>query len=216
MIIADEVYQENIYTGAFLSFARMIGDNQIPLISLHSISKGFYGECGHRGGYLEVRNPPPIQGQDYDFVRVLHKQASVSLCSNTAGQILTYLMVSPPAPGTESYRKCKLEKELVLKDLYEKAVMVREAFEKMEGVECFGETGAMYLFPRLNILPKGTNDFDYCLALLEETGICTVNGAGFGQKEGTHHLRIAFLPPRETLAKVLPEWIKFHNRYISS
>ena len=84
----------------------------------------------------------------------------------------------------------------------------------MKGVECFEETGAMYLFLRLNKLPTEKMDFDYCMALLEQTGSCTVNGAGFRQKEGISHLRIAFLPPRELLAQVLPEWIKFHNNYV--
>jgi aspartate/methionine/tyrosine aminotransferase len=41
-----------------------------------------------------------------------------------------------------------------------------------------------------------------------------VNGSGFGQKPGTQHLRIAFLPPREMLEEVLPRWIEFHNRYV--
>ena len=88
------------------------------------------------------------------------------------------------------------------------------SFTQMEGVECFGETGAMYIFPRLNKLPSGKTDFDYCMALLEKTGLCTVNGAGFGQKEGTHHMQIAFLPSQELLTQVLPEWIKFHNDYV--
>jgi aspartate/methionine/tyrosine aminotransferase len=74
----------------------------------------------------------------------------------------------------------------------------------------------MYLFPRLNKIPKGTTDFDYCMNLLETTGLCTVNGSGFGQREGTHHLRIAFLPPKDLLQKVLPEWIKFHNEYVNA
>ena len=213
VIIADEVYQENIYNGSFTSFAKALGDQKVPLCSLHSISKGFYGECGHRGGYLEVRNPPKVQGSDLDFVDLLTKQASVSLCSNTAGQVLTYLMVSPPTQDSLSYERFIQEKGQILSDLREKAVMIREAFAQMDGVECFGETGAMYLFPRLNKLPEGTTDFDYCMALLEETGLCTVNGSGFGQQEGTHHLRIAFLPPKSLLEEVLPRWIEFHNRY---
>ena len=53
------------------------------------------------------------------------------------------------------------------------------------------------------------------MALLEETGLCTVNGSGFGQREGTHHLRIAFLPPKAMLEEVLPRWIEFHNRYVT-
>jgi len=216
VIIADEVYQENIYTGEFISFAKALGHQRVPLFSLHSISKGFYGECGHRGGYLEVRNPPPIAGADLNFVDLLIKQASVSLCSNTAGQVLVYLMVSPPEKDSQPYEQFIQEKENTLKELHQKASLIRDAFEQMDGMECFGETGAMYLFPRLNKLPDGKTDFDYCMALLEETGLCVVNGSGFGQKEGTHHLRIAFLPPKDLLVKVLPRWIEFHNKYIGS
>jgi aspartate/methionine/tyrosine aminotransferase len=216
VIIADEVYQENIYGGEFVSFAGVLGSEDVPLISLHSISKGFYGECGHRGGYMEVRNPPKVQGSDLDFVDLLNKQASISLCSNTAGQILTYLMVSPPNVGSQSFQRFDQEKRRILVDLHDKATMIREAFTQMEGVECFGETGAMYLFPRLNKLPEGKTDFDYCMALLEETGLCVVNGSGFGQRTGTHHLRIAFLPSKDQLTQVLPQWIAFHNKYVKA
>ncbi|MCJ7733944.1 MAG: aminotransferase class I/II-fold pyridoxal phosphate-dependent enzyme [Anaerolineales bacterium] len=215
MIIADEVYQENIYQGIFLSFAKVVGSKPVALVSLHSISKGFFGECGHRGGYLELRNPPKINGSPLNFTDLLNKQASVSLCSSTPGQVLTYLMVKPPTENSTTYQKYIEEKNKILSDLHQKAKMIREAFSEMEGMECFGETGALYLFPRMNNLPEGTTDFDYCMALLEKTGLCTVNGSGFGQKEGTHHLRIAFLPPRELLKQVLPEWIKFHNQYIT-
>jgi len=216
VIIADEVYQENIYNGQFMSFAKALGDLPVPLCSLHSISKGFYGECGHRGGYLEIRNPPKVEGSDFDFLDLVLKQASVSLCSNTAGQLLTYLMVSPPEEGNQSYDTFLQEKQRILRELQIKATMIREAFTQMNGVECFGETGAMYLFPRLSKLPQGKSDYDYCMALLEETGLCTVNGSGFGQKEGTNHLRIAFLPPTPLLEEVLPRWIDFHNRYVNS
>ena len=214
-IIADEVYQDNLYGARFVSFAKLVGKQEIPLFSLHSTSKGYYGECGHRGGYVEVRNPPEIKGSRSSFTDVLLKQASVSLCSNTVGQALTYLMVSPPEEGSEPYERFVEERQTVLNDLYAKAAMIRESFKQMEGVECFGKTGAMYLFPRLNKLPEGTNDFDYCMSLLEATGLCTVNGSGFGQREGTHHLRIAFLPSKELLEQVLPRWIEFHNEYVN-
>jgi alanine transaminase len=214
-IIADEVYQDNLYGGEFISFAKEIGEREIALFSLHSTSKGFCGECGHRGGYLEVRNVPRVLGTDSDMGDILLKQASVSLCSNTAGQILTYLLVSPPEEGSEAYEQFIGEKEGILEDLHDKAVMIKAAFKEMDGVECFGRLGAMYLFPRLNKLPAGKTDFDYCMALLEETGLCTVNGSGFGQKEGTSHLRIAFLPSKDMLNEVLPAWIAFHNRYVA-
>lgn len=215
-IISDEVYQENLYGGEFISFASAVKGTNVPLFSLHSASKGFYGECGHRGGYLEVRNLPLVDDNDITFIEVLTKQASVHLCSNTVGQALMYLISNPPEIGSKPYEQYINEKQSILDDLYEKAVMVKEAFGEMKGVECFGKIGAMYLFPRLNILPKGTGDFEYCWNLLEKTGLTTVNGSGFGQKKGTNHLRFAFLPPKEMLKTVLPKWIDFHNDYIGT
>lgn len=213
-IIADEVYQENLYGGKFVSFARLVGESDLSLFSLHSTSKGFCGECGHRGGYVEMRNPPELEGTRLSFKDVLMKLASVSLCSNTVGQALTYLMVSAPEEGSEPYESFLQEKRRVLQELFDKATLLRTAFEGMEGVECFGRIGALYLFPRLGPLPPGTTDFDYCMSLLEKTGLCTVNGSGFGQRKGTHHLRIAFLPPKEKIQEVVPRWVRFHREYL--
>ncbi len=213
-IMADEVYQENLYGADWTSFAQLVGEDDVTLFSLHSTSKGFYGECGHRGGYVEVRNPPEVEGSDFSFMDLLLKQASVRLCSNTVGQALIYAVVNPPEVGSEPWARYTAEKETILADLYEKAVMVRESFDEMAGMESFGKIGALYHFPRLNGLPEGTTDYDYCMALLETTGLVTVNGSGFGQKPGTQHLRIAFLPPKEMLEEVLPEWIAFHNGYV--
>ena len=214
-IIADEVYQENLYGGEFISFAKAIGDRRIPLFSLHSVSKGYYGECGQRGGYLEVRNPPSINNSTLSFAELLFKVASVNLCSNTIGQALVYLMVNPPKNGTDAFDKFLQEKQTILDDLYNKANIIKKSFKEMDGMECFGKIGALYLFPRINKLPPNTTDFDYCMTLLEETGLCVVNGSGFGQKPGTHHLRIAFLPSIELLRSVLPSWIEFHNKYVN-
>ncbi len=214
-IIADEVYQENVYDSGFVSFARVLGRSEVPLFSVHSTSKGFYGECGHRGGYLEIRNAPRVRGADLSFTDLVLKQASVNICSNTVGQLMMYLLVNPPPEDSEPYRLFTNERRRILEDLYDKAVMIRAGFDHMDGVSCFGRTGAMYLFPRLERLPAGTNDFDYCMRLLERTGLVTVNGEGFGQKPGTSHLRIAFLPPREVIEEVLPAWIEFHNEYVN-
>lgn len=213
-IVADEVYQENLYGGEFISFAKAIGNRNITLFSLHSVSKGYYGECGQRGGYLEVRNPPKVDNSSISFNDLLFKVSSVNLCSNSIGQSLVYLMVNPPKEKSDAYETFIGEKNKILDDLYEKATIIRNSFDQMDGMECFGKIGALYLFPRINKLPESKNDFEYCMDLLEETGLCVVNGLGFGQKPGTHHLRIAFLPSKALLQSVLPDWINFHNRYV--
>ena len=40
----------------FTSFKRVVRESEsgIPLVSMNSTSKGFFGECGRRGGYFEV------------------------------------------------------------------------------------------------------------------------------------------------------------------
>jgi len=56
-------------------------------------------------------------------------------------------------------------------------------------------------------------DEAYCLALLEETGICVVPGSGFGQEPGTFHFRTTFLPPREEIEELVGSLRAFHLRY---
>jgi len=100
IILADEVYQENIYTSSkqFHSFKKVlkkfedkaIADN-VELVSFHSCSKGFLGECGLRGGYMELCN------LDSHVREMIIKWQSISLCSNTIGQVMTDLKLNPPS-----------------------------------------------------------------------------------------------------------------------
>lgn len=87
MILADEVYQNNIYgERPFISFRKVLAElgapynNEVELISYHSVSKGLLGECGLRGGYMEFKNLPKT-AED-----TLYKLKSIELCSNTLGQ----------------------------------------------------------------------------------------------------------------------------------
>ena len=73
---------------------RKMGVEDVALASMHSISKGFYGECGRRGGYTE------FVGFDKDVLAQLYKLASINLCSNINGQICTALMMQPPKAQT--------------------------------------------------------------------------------------------------------------------
>jgi len=57
-------------------------------------------------------------------------------------------------------------------------------------------------------------DFNYCLSLLEETGICVVPGSGFGQLPGTMHFRTTFLPPKEEIERLVVLIRDFHIKYV--
>lgn len=116
IILADEVYQDNIYEPElrpFRSVKRILHEmgseyiDNIELISFHSTSKGLIGECGRRGGYFECH------GIDQKVMDQFFKVASVSLCSNVMGQVMVSLMVNPPKPGDESYQLYTQERSFI-------------------------------------------------------------------------------------------------------
>ena len=213
-VLADEVYQENVYRPGdrFVSFAHVLvrrGIVDVPLFSFHSVSKGFLGECGHRGGYLEARNVPR------DVMAELEKLQSVALCANSVGQIVTWFMVRPPRPGEPSFDVYDRERREILASLRARAAMVERGLNAVEGIQCNALTGAMYAFPRIT-LPPGVSDAEYCLALLEETGICVVPGSGFGQLPGTWHFRTTILPPVDEIETVVRRLGEFHVAFTRS
>jgi aspartate/methionine/tyrosine aminotransferase len=210
-VLADEVYQDNLYRPGdrFVSFASLLvkrACRDVSLFSFHSVSKGLLGECGHRGGYLECRNVPAEVEEE------ITKLQSVSLCSNSAGQLVTYLMVTPPEPGGPSRPLWDRERREILESLGRRAGIVERGLNRVAGIHCNPVTGAMYAFPRIT-LPAGVGDEEYCLALLEETGICVVPGSGFGQAPGTWHFRTTILPPVEKLEAVVARIGEFHARF---
>ncbi|HOX42981.1 MAG TPA: NAD(P)(+) transhydrogenase (Re/Si-specific) subunit beta [Myxococcota bacterium] len=229
VLISDEVYQENVYAEgcAFHSFAKVMhamGDEETPLFSLHSVSKGFLGECGHRGGYLEMRNIPPA------IHRELIKLQSIALCANIPGQLATYAMVAPPGPGDESHAEYVRERDGILGELKKKAEILGQGINRIPGMSVEQPQGAMYAFVRFE-LPSdpfidlrsmsaeeragyaARQESQYCLTLLEETGICVVPGSGFGQQPGTLHFRTTFLPPRSEIQALVARLGEFHRRY---
>ena len=70
----------------------------------------------------------------------------------------------------------------------------------------------MYAFPRIT-LPPGVTDEEYCVALLEQTGICVVPGSGFGQAPGTWHFRTTILPPVAQIEQVVARLGAFHRKF---
>jgi len=56
-------------------------------------------------------------------------------------------------------------------------------------------------------------DAMYCAALLEEAGICCVPGSGFGQQDGTYHLRTTILPPEDEIEDVVQRFATFHRQF---
>lgn len=245
IILADEVYQANVYDkdSKFHSFKKVMHEMGGPhlkqeLVSFLSVSKGFLGECGIRGGYMEVINLCP------EVKAMLTKSITASLCSTTAGQVAVSALVNPPKRGEPSFELYNKEKNAVLGALVERAELVHKTLSSFEGYTVNPVMGAMYVFPKIAIPPKAIEaakakgmaaDVFYAFELLETTGktsrvlllysmlydmfsppsgICIVPGTGFGQIPGTYHFRSTILPQTDKLKLMMEKFRVFHADFM--
>ena len=78
----------------------------------------------------------------------------------------------------------------------------------------------MYLFPTITLPKKAIEQAEkegrsadefYALRMLDATGVCTVPGSGFGQREGTYHFRTTFLAPgTDWVGRI----VEFHRKFM--
>ncbi|XP_059089060.1 alanine aminotransferase 1-like [Tigriopus californicus] len=223
-VFADEVYQNNVYAEgcAFHSFKKVMmqmGEpySHMELASFMSCSKGYMGECGIRGGYAEIINI------DKDVRAMLNKSISAKLCPTVIGQACMDVVVHPPEKGDASYESFIAEKEAVLASLAERAKLVADTFNSIEGFTCNVVQGAMYAFPQLHLPEKAiakakehnqNPDVFYAFQLLENTGICIIPGSGFGQRPNTYHFRTTILPQKDMLISMLDRLKTFHLKFL--
>ncbi|GIQ87757.1 hypothetical protein KIPB_009859 [Kipferlia bialata] len=226
-ILADEVYQRNIYepdTRPFLSCHQIAqeleskGECQgLQVISLHSASKGLSAECGRRGGYMHFHNI------DQELVSAFDDILSMG-CPNIEGMVAMAAIVNPPPEGSDAYTLYREECDALLSSLARKAGMLADTFNSWDGMSCVCPAGSMYTYPRLEVPPKAlaaaeregiSPDTMYVQGLLDAVGVVVLPGYMFGQKEGTYHLRMTILPPEDKLAGVLDAWALFHKGWMA-
>ena len=227
VILSDEVYQENIYAPGkkFHSMREVVlsmgatVSKEVQVFSFHSASKGIHGECGRRGGYLELLNFPK------DVFDAFVKLPSINLCPNIMGQIMMDIIVKPPAQGDESYPKFRKEYDAIFEGLKRRARALPVSLRKVPGITCNDIEGAMYAFPQLRLPKKFIEscesagkkpDAVWCMGLVEQEGIVTVPGSGFGQVPGTYHFRTTILPPDEDMERVARRIDAYQRRIIAN
>lgn len=222
ILMADEVYQNNVYDSKkkFHSFRKVALEmkSNVEIASFHTISKGYFGECGLRGGYMQLINFDP-----YVKDQIL-KMVSIMIASSTLGQVALELALHPPKPGGESFELFVKERDGIQAALKRKAKLIDKTLNKMENILCNDVEGALYAFPSITFSTKAVNaasnlgmspDKFYAVRLLEETGIVIIPGCGFGQRENTYHFRITTLPLNleEVLEKLHHFNDNFHNAF---
>ncbi|XP_035208107.1 alanine aminotransferase 2-like isoform X3 [Stegodyphus dumicola] len=174
-------------------------------------------KCGLRCGCCELMNIRE------DVISVYKKSICVKMCPSVMGQIALDCMIFPPEPHEPSYPGFIQECRDIMQSLYEKATIAINALNEIDGIQCNNYTGSTFVFPKIYIPEKAvieakakgqTPDTFYAMQLLEETGICSVPGALYGQIPGTYHLRLTILPEKEKIQKMAEMIRRFHTCFI--
>jgi alanine transaminase len=168
-----------------------------------------------------------VHGFDKETFAQILKVAASQLSSNTVGQIACGLLVKPPKTGDPSFALYEREMSEVWSSLKRRAAHLTEKLNdlsQMKGFSCQPIEGAMYAFPKIELPEKLVKQAEaqgvapdelYCMDLVESTGICCVPGSGFGQVEGTFHLRMTILPPEEDVNDILQKLATFHTQFLN-
>ncbi len=202
VIFADEMYDKLLYDDSkHISVASLAED--VPVITFGGLSKN-YIMPGWRLGWAIFHDP---QKDMVEYREAINKMLRARLCAPHPQQY----MVKPALDGDDRH----LDK--IIPKLQKRRDITYEMLNKIPGISCVKPEGAFYAFPNIQ-LPAGIDDEQYVIELLKETGVLVVYGKGFGEKPGTGHFRIVFLPDDDTLiksydllAEFTAEFYKKHN-----
>ncbi|MFH2203080.1 MAG: aminotransferase class I/II-fold pyridoxal phosphate-dependent enzyme [Elusimicrobiota bacterium] len=195
VVFCDEIYDKMLLTEQkHISIAAL--DPAAPVITFNGLSKGFQAP-GWRIGWGIVSGDGAVLG---DYIEAINKILRARLCASHPMQHA----IAPALEGEQAFMR-----EVGAK-LRRRRDITFEMLNSAEGISCVRPEGAFYGFPRLDI---PGSDEDFVKALVRETGVVPVHGSGFGQKPGTRHMRVVFLPPEDVLRKAYARILEFLAKY---
>jgi len=181
IIFADEIYDKLILDDdPHISLASVAPD--VPIVTFGGLSKNYLAPGWRIGWGMVSGDAAAVKPYVEGIGRLLRSR----LCANHPEQYA----IKAALEGPQDH----------LKEVAGKLRARRDLTVKWCGstprVSCVSPKGAFYAFPRLDI-PEGDDVF--VKELLVQKYVLVVNGSGFGQKKGTKHFRIVFLPDEQTL-----------------
>jgi alanine-synthesizing transaminase len=196
VIFADEIYDKLLFEGeTHTSIASL--NNEVPMITFGGLSKN-YMVPGFRIGWGIVSGNRSVLK---DYIEAINKLLRARLSANHPEQYA----IPPALEGDQSHL------EIANKKLTARRDMTVEMLNAIPGISCVKPEGAFYAFPKLHI---NTPDNIFVAELIRETGVVVVPGSGFGQRPGTNHFRVVFLPPEEILGKAYKNIADFTEKFI--
>ena len=196
VIFADEIYDKLIMDDdPHIAMAAVAPD--VPIITFGGLSKNYLAPgwrigWGIASGEASVMKP---------YLEGINKLLRSRLCANHPEQYAIKAALEGPQDHLiEVKRKLRSRRDLTMKWCTE-----------TPRVSCVAPRGAFYAYPSLEI-PE--DDETFVRELIRQKYVMVVHGSGFGQRAGTKHFRIVFLPDEKTLSTAYTAIADFlSNRY---
>ncbi|MFI5114240.1 MAG: aminotransferase class I/II-fold pyridoxal phosphate-dependent enzyme [Terriglobales bacterium] len=187
VIFADEIYDKLIIGGEnhddapHVAMAAVAPD--LPVITFGGLSKNYLAPGWRIGWGIASGEASVIM----PYLEGINKLLRARLCANHPEQYAIKAALEGPQDHlVEVKRKLRSRRDLTMKWCKE-----------TPRVSCVRPRGAFYAYPRLDI-PEP--DEVFVTELIRHKYVTVVHGSGFGQRPGTKHFRIVFLPDEKTLA----------------
>jgi alanine-synthesizing transaminase len=183
VVFADEIYDKLILDDvAHISFAAVAPD--VPTVTFGGLSKNYLAPGWRIGWGIVSGDSAAIKPYNEGIQKLLRAR----LCANHPEQYA----IKPALEGPQDHLPIVCQKLRSRRDLTVKSC------NAIPRITCVSPRGAFYAFPRLDI-PDA--DELFVKELILKKHVMVVHGSGFGQKPGSKHFRIVFLPDETTLAK---------------
>jgi alanine-synthesizing transaminase len=195
VIFADEIYDKLLFDDNKLTSIASINPNA-SVITFGGLSKN-YMVPGFRIGWGIVSGEKEILA---DYIEAINKMLRARLSANHPEQY----GIPAALDGTNEHLVLAMEKLTKRRD------MTYEMLNAIDGITCVKPEGAFYAFPKVDIKNE---DSHFIAELIKDTGVIVVPGSGFGQKPGSKHFRVVFLPQDEVLEKAYKNIASFYQKY---
>ena len=197
VIFADEIYEKLIFDSRekHVSIATLATD--VPIVTFNGLSKA-YLVPGWRIGWAIATGPREIL---HPYMEAVHRLLRARLSAPHPFQHAVRAALEGPQDHIPE----------MLQKLRRRADITIDWAKRTPRVNLVPPKGAFYAHPTLEI-PE--DDLTFVSDLLKQKHVLVVHGSGFGEKPGTRHIRIVFLPQEPVLGAAYEAMTEFmQERY---
>ncbi|HEX8815745.1 MAG TPA: aminotransferase class I/II-fold pyridoxal phosphate-dependent enzyme [Terriglobales bacterium] len=183
IVFADEIYDKQMLDDdEHIAFAKVAPD--VPCVTFGGLSKNYLAPGWRIGWGIVSGEAAAVKQYDEGIQKLLRAR----LCANHPEQYAIKAALEGPQDHiAEVRRKLRSRRDLTVKWA-----------NSTPRLSCVSPRAAFYAFPKIDI-PEG--DEVFVRELILKKHVMVVHGSGFGQKPGTKHFRIVYLPDEATLTK---------------